>query len=130
MTKVLLVEDDPFMWRMYVRVFVHEGLEAEVAEDGQAGLEKLKTFHPDIILLDIMMPKMNGIEMLTRVKSDPTTRDIPVVMLTNLADVYMAEIAIKQGAVHYIVKSKYSPLDMVAMLEQFTGGKPKETVKQ
>jgi DNA-binding response OmpR family regulator len=66
MTKVLLIEDDPLIYRLYQKLFSLEGFEIELAENGQLGLEKLKTFHPDILLMDIMMPTMNGIEMLTQ----------------------------------------------------------------
>ncbi|HSX31458.1 MAG TPA: response regulator [Candidatus Saccharimonadales bacterium] len=116
MTKVLIVEDDQLMFRMYVRVFTFEGFEVQLAENGQAGLDKLKEFTPDIILADVMMPVMNGEEMLVKLKADPATKDIPVIMLTNLADPKAAEESVAKGAEQYIVKSKYSPQEITALV--------------
>lgn len=113
MYKVLLVEDDPLMSNMYQRVFAHKGLEVEHVGNGQAGLDALKTTRPDIILADIMMPMMNGVEMVARIKADPATSDIPVMMLTNLSDLKTAEEAVTKGAVRYFIKSKYDP-DQIA----------------
>ncbi len=84
--KVLLVEDDPMVVRMYERKFKLEGFKLTMAFNGFEGLEALKKERPDIILLDIMMPKMSGLEMLKIVKDDPQYKDLPVVMLTNLGD--------------------------------------------
>jgi CheY-like chemotaxis protein len=116
MTKVLIVEDDQLMSRMYLRVFKFEGIEAELAENGKVGLDKLRDFHPDIILADVMMPVMNGEEMLVQLKADPATKDIPVIMLTNLADPQAAEETIAKGAEQYVVKSKYNPQEMIALV--------------
>ncbi len=117
MTKVLIVEDDPFMSRMYLRVFTFEGFEVQMAENGQVGLDKLRDFHPDIILVDVMMPVMNGEEMLVKLKSDPATKDIPVLMLTNLADPKAAETMLAKGAAQYVVKSKYGPTEVTALVK-------------
>jgi CheY-like chemotaxis protein len=117
MTKVLLIEDDPLIYRMYQKLFTLEGYEVELAENGQLGLEKLKTYHPDIILLDIMMPTMNGIEMMSQLKSEPSTKDIPVVVLTNLADMRVTNMALSKGAVLCIIKSQTEPDDVVASIK-------------
>jgi CheY-like chemotaxis protein len=113
MTKVLLIEDDPLIYRLYQKLFSLEGFEIELAENGQLGLEKLKTFHPDILLMDIMMPTMNGIEMLTQLKSDPNTKDIPVIVLTNIADMNITQMALSKGAVLCIIKSQTEPSDVI-----------------
>jgi len=113
MTKILLIEDDPLIYRLYQKLFTLEGYEIELAENGQIGLEKLKTFHPDILLMDIMMPTMNGIEMLTNVKADPSTKDIPVIVLTNIADMNITQMALSKGAVLCIIKSQTEPEDVV-----------------
>ncbi len=109
MYKVLLVEDDPLMSRMYQRMFSYKELEVELAGNGQAGLDKLIDFHPDIVLVDIMMPIMDGVEMVTRLKANPTTKALPVIMLTNLSDLKKADAAIAAGALKYFIKSKYDP---------------------
>ncbi|OGM54300.1 hypothetical protein A3E15_00675, partial [Candidatus Woesebacteria bacterium RIFCSPHIGHO2_12_FULL_42_9] len=107
MAKILIIEDDPLMSRMYQKIFSFEGYEVDVAEDGEDGLAKVRSWGPNLILLDIMMPKMNGMEVLERLKSDPTTKKLPVVILTNLAGQKDAETAMGKGAVKYIVKSEY-----------------------
>jgi len=117
MAKVLIVEDDPLISRMYLKVFTFEGFDVQMVGNGREGLDKLKEFHPDMLLIDVMMPLMNGVEMLTSVKSDPATRDIPVIMLTNLADARTADATIKQGALRYIVKSDYNPMDVAALVK-------------
>src|SRR4051812_37048264 len=98
MTKVLLVEDDPLIYRLYQKLFTLEGYEVELATNGQEGLDKLENYTPDVILLDIMMPTMNGSEMLSRVKEDPKTADIPIVILTNMSDVQVANQVMSKGA--------------------------------
>ncbi len=84
--KILLVEDDPMVVRMYQRKLTKDGFRVTLAFNGEEGLAALMKERPDIILLDIMMPKMNGIEMLKRIKADPVLKNIPVVILTNLGD--------------------------------------------
>ena len=84
--KILLVEDDPMVVRMYQRKLEKDGFQLILAFNGEEGLAALKKEKPDIVLLDIMMPKMNGIDMLKTVKADPAFKDIPIVMLTNLGD--------------------------------------------
>jgi CheY-like chemotaxis protein len=123
MPKILLVEDDPLISRMYLKVFTFEGFEIQLATNGQEGLDKLKEFHADMLLIDIMMPVMNGVEMLAQVKLDAATRDIPVIMLTNLSDTRTAEATINQGAVRYIVKGNYNPVDVVGMVKDILAGK-------
>jgi len=121
MIKVLLVEDDPLISRMYLKVFTFEGFEVQLAENGQLGLDKLADFQPDIILLDVMMPVMNGLQMLEKLKADPATKTIPVIMLTNLADANTAEDTASGGALRYIVKSTYDPGDIAAMVKDILG---------
>jgi len=84
--KLLLVEDDPMVVRMYQRKLEKDGFQLILAFNGEEGLAALKKEKPELILLDIMMPKMNGIDMLKTVKADPAFKDIPIVMLTNLGD--------------------------------------------
>ena len=113
MTKVLLIEDDPLIYRLYQKLFTLEGYEIELAEDGSIGLDKLKNFHPDILLMDIMMPKMNGLEMLTHLKENPETKDLPVIVLTNIADMNITQMALAKGAVLCIIKSQSEPADVI-----------------
>lgn len=109
MAKILLVEDDPLIYRMYQKLFTLEGFETETAENGQIGLDKLATFKPDVILLDIMMPTMNGLEMLDKLKADEATKSIPVAVLTNVSDLGVANEIFAKGAELSIVKSETEP---------------------
>ena len=117
MQKVLLVEDDPLVYRLYQKLFKLENFEIETAENGQIGLDKLKTFHPDIILLDVMMKTMNGLDMLTKLKADKATADILVVVLTNVADMRITQLASEHGAVTVLIKSQSEPADVVGMVK-------------
>src|ERR1051325_7481073 len=105
MIKVLIVEDDPLMSRMYQKIFTFEKYEVEIAGDGEECIVKATTTNPTVILLDVMMPKMNGLQALEKLKADDRTKHIPVIMLTNLAGQQDAETALAKGAVKYIVKS-------------------------
>lgn len=122
MAKILIVEDDPLMARMYQKIFTFEKYEVETAADGQEGLDKARSINPTMILLDIMMPKMNGLEVLDKLKADPATKTIPVVMLTNLAGQQDAEAALAKGAVKYIIKSEYDPKQVSDMVKQILAG--------
>ncbi len=130
MVKILLVEDDPLMLRMYEEIFKFEKYEIFTAADGQTGLDKAREMKPTIILLDIMMPKMNGLEVLGKLKQDPETQKIPVVMLTNLAGTQDAQTALKMGAVKYIVKSEYDPKQVTDMVKEITSGYTRNDVPQ
>jgi len=122
MAKVLIVEDDPLMSRMYQKIFTFEGYEVNMAGDGQEGLDKARSDKPTIILMDIMMPKMNGLEALEKLKADPETKTIPVIMLTNLAGQQDAENALSKGAIKYIVKSEYEPKQVTNMVKEILAG--------
>jgi len=122
MAKVLIVEDDPLMSRMYQKIFTFEGYEVVTGMDGEEGLEKAKTEKPTVILLDVMMPKMNGLQVLEKLKLDPDTKSTPVIMLTNLAGQQDAESALAKGAVKYIVKSEYEPKEVAAMVKEILAG--------
>lgn len=113
MPKILIVEDDVFLSKMYSRKFQVAGYLVEIAHDGAEALNKVKESKPDLVLLDILLPKLNGIEVLDKLKSDPATKNIPVVMATNLSTTDDAETALKKGAVKYIVKSEVTPSELV-----------------
>ena len=117
MTKILLVEDDPLIYRMYQKLFTLEGYETEIAENGQEGLDKIENFQPDIILLDIMMPTMNGVEMLTKLKENPDTAEIPTVVLTNVSDMNISNQVFAKGANLQISKSGAEPEQVIAWIK-------------
>ncbi|MEK9196473.1 MAG: response regulator [Patescibacteria group bacterium] len=122
MTKILITEDDPLMSRMYQKIFTFEGYEVVMAGTGQECLDKAREVKPTLILLDVMMPVMNGLIALEKLKEDPATKAIPVVMLTNLAGQQDAESALSKGAVKYIIKSEHDPKEVADMVKQILAG--------
>ncbi len=123
MAKVLIIEDDALVSRMYQKTLTFEGFEVEVASDGREGVAKAKAVKPDLILCDIMMPNVNGLEALVRLKADEDLKNIPVVMLTNLAGTEDAKTAIAKGALTYLVKSEYRPKEIADKVTQILDGK-------
>ena len=130
MAKVLIVEDDPLMSRMYQKIFKFEGFEVDFALNGEEGLDKIRSIKPTLVLLDIMMPKMNGLQVLEKVKLDPATKAIPIVMLTNLAGTQDAEAALTKGAVKYIIKSENEPKQVVNMVKEILAGYTRNAVPE
>jgi CheY-like chemotaxis protein len=130
MAKILIVEDDPLMSRLYDKIFKFEGYEVELAVDGEDGLAKVKAGKPTLVLLDVMMPKMNGLQVLEQLKADPTTKAIPVIMLTNLAGQQDAETALSKGAVKYLVKSEYEPKQIANMVKEVLAGYTRNEIPQ
>jgi CheY-like chemotaxis protein len=125
---LLIVEDDPLMNRMYQKIFKFEQYEVHTAANGEEGLDEARKIKPTLILLDIMMPKMNGLQVLEKLKSDPDTKGIPVIMLTNLAGEKDAETALMKGAVKYIVKSEHDPKQVVSMVKEIIAAHSRDDV--
>lgn len=117
MPKILIVEDDQFLSKMYVKKFEIEGFTVETAYDGEAGIEKAESFMPDIVVMDVMMPKLNGIEALERMKTNPKIKDIPVLILTNLSGTEDAKTAVQKGAIDFLVKSDFTPAQVVEKIK-------------
>ena len=110
---VLLVEDDTFLSNIYKTKFEMEGFKVSVAGDGEAGLADAKKKKPDIILLDILLPKLDGFLVLEKLKVDKALSSIPVILLTNLGQKDDVEKGIKLGAVDYLIKAHFKPSETV-----------------
>jgi DNA-binding response OmpR family regulator len=110
--KILLAEDDLQLIDMYRRKFELEGFDVQFAEDGEKAIEILKNWKPDVALLDIMMPKVNGLDVLKNIKEREDYADVITVMLTNLGNESTAEEIYKLGATEYIVKADMTPLEV------------------
>lgn len=122
--KVLLVEDDPMVVRMYQRKLLMDGFDLTLAYNGEEGLEALSKDRPDIILADVMMPKMDGFEMLRRIRANESTKDIPVVILTNLGDrIDDVERSKGMGANDYWVKANMSLRELGEKIKMMLGDK-------
>jgi DNA-binding response OmpR family regulator len=129
MAKILLVDDDKLMVKMYQGKFEDDGYDIEVATDGEQGLIKTLEFNPDLILLDIMMPKINGLEVLKKLKEKKETKKIPVILLTNVGGDEDAEKGLALGAVAYLVKAHYDAKDVVKKVKEVLGGYVRELPK-
>ncbi len=118
MAKLLLIEDDMLLVRLYQKKFTKEGHEVITARDGEEGLAMIEKEKPDLVLLDIMMPKLSGLEVLERIKANPATRSVPVVILSNLGGEEEQDKAFELGAVCYIVKSNNDPAQVSAKIRE------------
>jgi len=110
---VLIIEDDPFISDVYVLKIESEGYSVDTAEDGLIGLEKLKKKKYDIVLLDILMPNLDGFKVLERVKMVPSLSKTPIVILTNLSQKNDIQKGLNLGAIDYIVKTKFTPSEVI-----------------
>lgn len=116
--KVLLVEDDTFIGRMYTKKLSDQGFDVVAATDGEHGLTLARETSPDIILLDIMLPKMDGWEVLNALKEDPNTATVPVVLLTNLGSEDDIQHGLNLGAIDYLIKAHFVPSDVVKKIHE------------
>ncbi len=111
---ILLVEDDIFVSDIYQTKLGQEGFQVLVAENGMEAVRKLEKSIPDLILLDIVMPYMDGMEVLRKIKEKKEWKDIPVVLLTNLSDKERVDEGMGLGASDYLIKSHFTPSEVVA----------------
>lgn len=123
MAKILLVDDDPLLVRMYQKKLENDGYTVATADDGDAALAKVREFKPDLILLDIMMPKVNGLQVLIQLKENKDTESIPVILLTNVGGTEEdINRGLELGAVSYIIKALNRPSLVVAKVKEILGG--------
>lgn len=128
MAKILIIEDDALLSRMYETIFVANNYQVETAADGEEGMVSARSSNPTLILLDIMMPKLNGLEMLKRLKNDPQLKQIPVVILTNLAGTSDVQAALQLGAVSYIIKSEHKPKQVEEIVRGILAGYTRDEI--
>jgi len=119
MKKILLIEDDQDQILLYQTKFELEGYEFISAENGVKGLEKAEKGNPDIILIDLLMAGMGGIEVLEKLKANPKTKNIPAVIVTNLNKQDLAKKAMELGALDFIVKSSVPLREMMSRIKEF-----------
>ena len=117
--RVLIVEDDFFVRDLYNRELSREGFEVSAAEDGAEGLLKAIEEKPDLILLDIMLPKMSGLDVLKTLKEKEETKEIPVVLLTNLGQDSVIREGFTLGAIGYLIKAAYTPTQIIEEVKKF-----------
>lgn len=123
MKKILIVEDDPYVQRFYKALFERNQYEVEFAGDGQEGIEKAESIMPDLILLDIMMPKVNGLVALKAIKNNPKTKHLQVIILSNFGEEKNVKEAMLLGANAFLLKVAYSPQKLLAQVEKYINSK-------
>jgi len=119
--KILLVEDDKFLSEMYSTKLAESGFDVETAFDGEEGLKKAAEFQPDLILLDIVLPKKDGFEVLKELKLKEELKKIFVIALTNLGQKEEVQKGFDLGANDYIIKAHFTPTEVVAKAKKLLG---------
>lgn len=118
MKHILFIEDEPSLQKTLGDLLTQEGFDVSSSLDGEQGLEMAKKKHPDLILLDLILPKMNGFDVLQSLKQDHATKDIPVMVLTNLEGLHDVQKALDLGATMYLVKSDHHLQDILEKVKQ------------
>lgn len=118
MAKILIVEDDPALQRLYTNTLGLTEHTLDLAGDGEVAMQKVAEFKPDLILLDIVMPKINGIEVLVNLKSNPETQNILIVVFTNAYSGKSIESAKAMGVTDFLVKSDTEPDVLLEHIER------------
>ena len=116
--KLLLIEDEFYIRDLYKEILEHAGFEVDLASDGKEGLERSKLI-PNLILLDIMLPKLNGLDVLKFIKGDPTTAQIPVLLITNLGQEDVIKEAFRLGAAGYLLKINLEADDLINLVNKY-----------
>lgn len=122
MPKVLIVDDDPYISEMYSLKFKESNFDIETAMNGKDALDKVKTYQPDIVLLDIVMPVYDGFEVLKRLKADPATAAKKVVILSNLGQKEDIARGKELLANDYIIKAHFTPSEVVEKVRGILAG--------
>lgn len=110
---ILFAEDDPFLIDIYSLKLKESGFNVEIAKDGEECLAKLREKKPDILLIDIVLPQMSGLEVLKRIKKDPVLVDLKVIILSNLGEKREVEEGLSLGATKYLIKAHFTPSEVV-----------------
>lgn len=119
MPKILIVDDDTVLGRMYKSKFKSQGFESEHVSNGEEALKIIEDFIPDLILTDIMMPKVSGLELIDELKKNKLTANIPIVTMTNLKDEKNKMAALQKGAVEHIFKNEQSLKEVVSKINNY-----------
>ena len=118
MKKILFIEDESALQKTFGDILKNKGYEVIKALDGESGLRSAKKERPDLILLDLILPKMDGFEVLKGLKASEETKNIPVIILTNLEETEDIQKALELGATTYLVKSSYTLEEVVKKIEK------------
>ena len=120
MERILLVDDDGLIAKIYGQIFIREGFQVDTACDGETAIEMIHRNKPDLVLLDLMLPKMNGVEVIKSIRSEPALRDLPIIVFTQ----YFSDIleqAMEAGASRIVVKGLDTPQEVVHVVRLTLG---------
>ena len=110
---ILIIEDDKFLRELIAQKLIKEGYRASEAVEGEEGLKKIQEEKPDLVLLDLILPGIDGFEVLSRMKADPNLAQIPVVILSNLGQKEEIERGLKLGAIDFMIKAHFTPREII-----------------
>lgn len=113
MKKILIIEDDKFLRELIARKLGREGYETSEAVDGEEGFKKIKSENPDLVLLDLILPGIDGFEVLSKMKDDVLVSQIPVIILSNLGQKEDVDRGLKLGAQDYLIKAHFTPGEII-----------------
>ena len=117
MQRILIIEDDKFLRELIIQKLGNEGYEVVEAAEGEEGLRKMKEEKPDLVLLDLILPGIDGFEVLRRAKSEQDTAPIPIIILSNLGQRDDVEKGIELGAIDYLIKAHFTPGEIVEKIK-------------
>jgi len=118
MKKILIIEDESALQKTLGDSLSQQGYQPISALDGEIGLKLAQSKNPDLILLDLILPKMHGFDVLKKIRENPATKETPVIILTNLESIQELEKAMELGATTYLVKANYSLEELLAKIKQ------------
>lgn len=121
MKRILFIEDESALQKTFGEILKQEGYEMISALDGEVGLRLAKEKKPDLILLDLILPRIHGFEVLKKLKEDKETKEIPIIVLTNLEGISEVDKAIELGATTYLVKAQYTLEEVVEKIKKALG---------
>jgi len=121
--KILIIEDDRYISKMYQLKLSLDGFDVQVADNGRIGIEKVKELKPDIVLTDILMPELDGFEVIKMIKADEDLKSTPILIMSNLGQEDHIQKGLELGALGYIVKSQYTPSKVVEKIKEILAGK-------
>ena len=121
MKKILIIEDDQIVANIYRNKLAVEGYQAETAYDGESGLKSVRTFQPDVILLDLMLPKMSGVDFIIQIRSEADFAKVPIIVFSNTYLTNLIQEAWKAGANKCLSKTNCTPKDVLEVVRQTIG---------
>jgi len=119
MKKIIIIEDEEVLLNLLKKKLIREGYQVESAQDGQIGLDKIRTNPPDLILLDIIMPKKGGFEVMKEINLDEKLKQIPIIIISNSGQPVELDRVKKLGATDWLVKTDFNPQELVDKVKRY-----------